>query len=168
MLKDCERETQIFLDRADLLGNKLGALLLQFPPMFKQQHLPQLRDYLEALPKGQRYVVEVRNKSLLNESLYALLKEHGVALAWVDAAKMPQVNEVTADFVYLRWEGDKKTVMGTLGKTEIYRASSIQAWAEKLKPFLAKGSEVYGYFSKYYSGYPPSDVDMFLKKVNSA
>jgi uncharacterized protein YecE (DUF72 family) len=167
MLKDCQRETQVFLERVDLLGEKLGALLLQFPPMFRQQHLPQLREYLEALPMGRRYAVEVRNKSLLNESLYALLKEHGVALAWVDAAKMPQVSEVTADFVYVRWEGDRKTVTGTLGKVEIDRAISIKTWAMKLKPVLAEGTEVFGYFSKYYSGYPLSNVDAFLKEVSS-
>ncbi len=168
MLKECQQETRVFLERVILLGEKLGALLLQFPPMFRQQHMPLLREYLEVLPKGRRYVVEVRNKSLLNENLYALLREHGVALAWVDAAKMPKVSEVTADFIYVRWEGDRKTVTGTLGKTEIDRASSIQAWAEKLKPFLAKGTEIFGYFSKYYSGFPPSEVKMLLKNVSSA
>lgn len=168
MLKDCQQDTRVFLERVDLLGEKQGALLLQFPPTFRQQHLPQLREYLGALPKGPRYVVEVRNKSLLNENLYALLREHGVALAWVDAAKMPLISEVTADFIYVRWEGDRKAITGTLGKTEIDRTGSIQAWAETLKLFLTKGTEIFGYFSKYYSGFPPSDVEMLLKKVGSA
>ena len=34
MLKDCQRETNLFLERASVLGEKLGALLLQFPPSF--------------------------------------------------------------------------------------------------------------------------------------
>jgi hypothetical protein len=29
--------------------------------------------------------------------------------------------------------------------------------AEKIRPFLGK-MEVFGYFGKYYSGYPPSDI----------
>ncbi len=40
MLKDCQRETDIFLERAKLLGQKLGPLLLQFPPSFGTEHLP--------------------------------------------------------------------------------------------------------------------------------
>ena len=78
-----------------------------------------------------------------------------MALAWVDAAKMPLATEETADFVYMRWEGDRKTVTGTLGKTEIDRTADIQAWAKKLKPLLEKGTPIFGYFSKYYSGFPP-------------
>jgi uncharacterized protein YecE (DUF72 family) len=42
MLKDCQRETDVFLDRAKLLGQKLGPLLLQFPPNFGTEHLPDL------------------------------------------------------------------------------------------------------------------------------
>jgi len=165
MLSDCEEETRVFLDRVSLLGEKLGALLLQFPPMFRQQHVPSLRDYLESLPDKHRYAVEVRNKSLLSESVYSLLRDHNVASAWVDTPKMPLSNELTADFAYVRWEGDRKTVTGTLGRTETDRTRDIQAWADRLKPLLDGGTEVFGYFSKYYSGYPPSDAKTLLEHL---
>ena len=45
MLKDCERETGIFLERASFLGDKLGPLLLQFPPSFGVERLPDLTDF---------------------------------------------------------------------------------------------------------------------------
>jgi uncharacterized protein YecE (DUF72 family) len=167
ILKDCQEETKVFLKRAALLGEKLGTLLLQFPPMFRQAHVPLLREYLKTLPKMHRYVVEVRNKTLLNDDLYGLLREQNVALAWVDTPTMPLISEVTADFIYVRWEGDRKTVTGTLGKTETDRTQHIQAWADRLKPFLDRGTEVYGYFSKYYSGFPPSDVNEFLKRAEA-
>ncbi len=167
ILKDCQEETKVFLERAALLGEKLWALLLQFPPMFRQQHVPLLREYLKTLPKMHRYVVEVRNKTLLNDDLYALLREHNVALAWVDTPAMPLVSEVTAGFIYVRWEGDRKTVTGTLGKTETDKTQHIQAWTDRLKPFLDRGTEIYGYFSKYYSGFPPSDVNEFLRRIEA-
>jgi uncharacterized protein YecE (DUF72 family) len=163
MLKDAEDETRVFLERVDLLEEKLGVLLLQFPPMFRQEQSHLLKDYLAALPKGYRYAVEVRNKSLLNAELYALLRDHNVALALVDAAKMPLVSEVTADFVYIRWEGDRKTVTGTLGKTEIDRSEQIKAWAQILEPFWKRGTPVFGYFSKYFSGFPTHDAVELLK-----
>jgi uncharacterized protein YecE (DUF72 family) len=165
MLQNCEEETRVFLERAAALKEKLGVLLLQFPPMFRKQHFPLLASYLPTLPKGYRYAVEVRNKSLLTEELFALLRANGVALAWVDAAKMPLADTVTADFLYIRWEGDRKTVTGTSGKVETDRTTDIAAWAQKLQPFLQKGTPVFGYFSKYYSGYPTGDAQEFLKQT---
>jgi uncharacterized protein YecE (DUF72 family) len=163
MLKDAQEDTSVFLQNVDLLKEKLGVLLLQFPPIFRQKHLPQLAEYLKALPKSYRYAVEVRNKSLLNSETYAVLRDSNVALVWVDAAKMPQVTEATADFVFVRWVGDRKTVMGKLGKTETDQTSKIHEWAEKLIALARGGTEVYGYFSKYYSGFPPDDVAELLK-----
>ncbi len=75
---------------------------------------------------------------------------------------MAQIVEVTADFLYIRWEGDRKRVNGTLGKIEVDRAGDLKVEAEKLTPFLGK-MEVFGYFGKYYSGYPPSDITNILR-----
>jgi uncharacterized protein YecE (DUF72 family) len=168
MLKDSEEETRIFLERVDLLGAKLGVLLLQFPPMFRDQHFPLLKDYLRMLPSEHHYAVEVRNKSLLKEELYSLLKEHNVALAWIDAAKMPLTAKMTADFIYVRWEGDRKTVTGTLGKTETDRTQQIETWAEKIEHLSENGTPVFGYFSKYYSGFPTKDATELLKHVTKS
>jgi len=167
MLKDCQEETTVFLERVGLLEEKLGVLLLQFPPMFRQQHFPLLADYLKALPERYRYAVDVRNKSLLNPEVYTLLREHNVALVWVDTPKMPQISEITADFLYVRWGGDRKIVTGTLGKIEVDRSLQIQEWAQKIRPHSEGGQIVFGYFSKYYSGFPPSDVEHFLTSISS-
>ena len=163
MLENCQEETSVFLERVGLLKEKLGALLLQFPYTFGGEHVQLLRDFLENLPKNHRYVVEVRNRKLLNDSLYTLLRDHNVVLAWVDSPFMPLIDEVTADFVYVRWEGDRRRVKGTLGRIEVNRAEKIKQWADRLKPFLEQETEVFGYFSKYYSGYSPSDAQEFLK-----
>jgi uncharacterized protein YecE (DUF72 family) len=156
-LKDCQTETSAFLGRVELLGEKLGPLLLQFPPTFTAVHFADLVDYLKQLPKHHRYVVEVRHKSWLTPEFYDLLKGNGVALAWAETYK-PETSEVTAGFLYMRWEGDRKAVNGLLGKIEADRTADLQVWADKLKPFLAGGMEVFGYFGKYFSGLPPSDV----------
>jgi len=117
---------------------------------------------LLALPKGYRYAVEVRDRSLLGERLYSLLRESGVALVLVDQVFVPFVEEITADFVYVRWEGDRRKVNGTLGKVEADRTEDIRNWAEKTRSFLDSRIEDFGYFSKYYSGYPPADAKQLL------
>lgn len=163
MLKDCQAETSFFLEEANLLGEKLGPMLLQFPPNFGGDHIPDLAAYLQNLPRSNRYVVEVRDEAWLKPDFYELLRANNASLAWVDSPNMPQTNEVTADFLYVRWEGNRKKVKGTLGKVEADTRLSLMQWAGKLKPLLSSQMEVYGYFGKYYSGYPPSDINLLSK-----
>jgi uncharacterized protein YecE (DUF72 family) len=167
MLKDSEEVTAVFLERVALLKEKLGTLLIQFPYTFGTEHLPVLRDFLPNLPKQHRYVVEVRNRKMLNDSLYSILRDANAVLAWVDSPFMPQISEVTSDFIYVRWEGDRKAVKGKLGRRETDRTSSIRSWADRLKPLLDGETEVFGYFSKYYSGHSPSDARDFLKIIGT-
>ena len=164
MLKDCQRETGFFLERTRFLGEKLGPLLLQFPPNFGVDHLTDLADFLQKLPKSNRYVVEIRDQAWLNTDFYSLLRANNAALAWVDRPSMPQTSEVTSDFLYVRWEGDRKKVKGTLGKIEVDTKGRLHLWASKIKAYLNMQTDVFGYFSKYYSGYPPSDVN-FLSNL---
>ena len=165
MLKDCKRETDMFLERVQILDEKLGPLLLQFPPDFGPEHFSSLALFLQNLPKTRRYVVEVRNKDFLNEDFYALLRTNNIALAWVDSPFMPQIEKVTSDFLYVRWEGDRKKVKGTLGKIETNQESALNHWANKIVPCLRDQMQVFGYFGKYFSGYPPSDVNLLLNLI---
>jgi uncharacterized protein YecE (DUF72 family) len=162
MLKTCERETSIFLERTNQISGKLGALLLQFPANFGVDHFSSLADFLQRLPKTCRYVVEIRDKQWFNNDFYSLLRDNGVALAWVDSPEMPQSEVITSTFLYIRLEGDRSKVNGMKGIIETDKAEGLKMWAEKIKRFLNKNMEVYGYFGKYYSGYPPSDVNTLL------
>lgn len=73
---------------------------------------------------------------------------------------MPQNLEVTSDFLYVRWEGDRAKVKGTLGKKEADQTKGLADWAEKLKPHLNGQKQVFGYFGKYYTGFPPADIKL--------
>lgn len=152
MLENCQEETNVFPERVDLLKEKLGALLLQFPYTFGTEHIPLLRDFLQNLPKKHRYVVEVRNRKLLNDGFYSVLRDNNVVLAWVDSPFMPQISEVTSDFIYVRWVGDRRRVKGTLGRIEVDRKAQINAWVDKLKPFLDEETEVFGYSASTIQG----------------
>jgi len=166
MLRDCKEQTERFIERVSALQDKLGSLLLQFPKTFTIKHFKLLQDFLVSLPEGYHFAVEVRNTSLLNEEFYSLLRENRVALALLDRQSMPPMETVTADFTYIKWEGDRKKVRGTLGRVEVDRTNEIEGWAEKIHRFL-ENSEVFGYFSKYYSGYPPSDAKKLLRALAS-
>ena len=162
MLKNCQEETQFFLKRVGLLEEKLGPLLLQFPPTFGEANLQILERFLKELPKKHRYVVEVRKVNLLNENLYSILKDNNVALAWVESQQMPASDIATSDFLYVRWEGDQKKVTGHLGRREVDRSSELKSWATKLKLFSNSDYEIFGFFGKNFSGHAPSDAREFL------
>jgi uncharacterized protein YecE (DUF72 family) len=162
ILQNCQREMDVFLERISHLRNKLGPLLIQLPYSFKPEHFNLLHDFLINLPKSYRFVVEVRNKKMLEEKLYALLRENGIALAWVDHPFMPEIDVTTADFAYIRLEGDRRKMNGTLGRMEIDQTDRIKKWADKVRKLLESPLDVFGYFSKYYSGYPPADVNQLL------
>ncbi len=167
MLKDCEEETMVFLERVRLLDEKLGPLLLQLPPFFPRERLDLLGAFLKVLPRENRCAVEVRNPNLLNENLYSMLRANKVTLAWVESSSMPEINEITGEFIYVRWEGDRKKVNGKHGKNEVDRKTDINCWVEKLKPLFLEGREAFGYFSKYYSGLPTLDAEIFTEILES-
>ena len=154
-----------FLNKVNLLEGKLGPLLFQFPPSFKPERFDYLEDIVSVLPKSHRYAVEVRNKSWLDDHFYDMLEDNNVALVLGDSPWLHGVWRATADFVYLRWEGNRKQIKGTLGKVEKDRSSNTKEWAQKISSF--SGIDVFGYFSKYYSGHPPTDAKQFLEYLTS-
>ena len=168
MLRNADEETAVFLERVGLLGEKLGPLLLQLPPNFNDDGLVFIGDFLGKLPNRFRYVVAVRNRAMLCPELYKILREHKVSLAWAESAINPAVTEVTGGLIYVRWEGDRKKVKGTLGKTEVDNAADVRSWVSRLRPFFEKRIDVFGYFSKYYSGLPTTDAKQFLGFANAA
>ncbi|MCZ7394374.1 MAG: DUF72 domain-containing protein [Candidatus Methanoperedens sp.] len=162
MLQDCEEELPVFIEHMSLLGNKLGPMLIQLPPGFAPEKSGILKDFLTGLPKGHRFAVEIKNKKWLGDKFYDLLRDNGVALVLIDHPWMPEMSTITADFTYIRWEGDRNKIKGTLGKVERDRSEDIKNWGMKVKGFFEDSVEVFGYFSKSYSGYPPGDVRMLL------
>ena len=120
VLVDCEAEFDEFIGRMDLLDDKLGPLLLQFPyfnqSKFKSvgEFLPRLRFFLKRLQEmfTCRFAIEIRNKSWLDARFADMLREYNVALALTDQSWMPRPWEmkekfdlITADFTYIRWLG---------------------------------------------------------------
>lgn len=55
-----------------------------------------------------RHAVEIRHPSFLNPSFIRLLRRHGVALVFADAAGWPYAKDVTADFIYIRLHGSEE------------------------------------------------------------
>jgi len=177
VLVDAERDLKDFLDVMDLLGDRLGPLLLQFPYFNRQKFrgvgffLERLQPFLDNLPKQYRWVVEIRNKTWLSEKLYSVLRQHGVALALVDHAWMPRPHEyfeagdpVTANFSYIRWIGDRKGIEEKTQRWDqviIDREDDMQIWIPIIRQLLKRRIQVMGFFNNHYAGFAPGSIKLF-------
>jgi uncharacterized protein YecE (DUF72 family) len=148
------------------LEEKLGPILWQLPPQlaFDQRLAP----FLELLPRDTvraaelarrhderlegrcviatgacrplRYALEVRHPSFCTPEFVALLRGHGVALVVADTAgRWPYLEDVTADFVYVRLHGDEKLYVSGYGPAALRRWSErIEAWTRGAEPHDAR------------------------------
>ncbi|HEV7613863.1 MAG TPA: DUF72 domain-containing protein [Steroidobacteraceae bacterium] len=176
-LKDVEKPlANFFASGIFNLREKLGPILWQFPPNFKFDK-SRMRAFLELLPrdtasaaalarkrdsfmKGRsrlaidenrplRYAIEIRNDSFLDASFIDLLRKYNAALVIAETArKWPMIEDVTADFIYMRLHGDK----------EIYRSGysdkSLQFWARRI--------------AEWYRGTEPEDARKVVQKLSPA
>ncbi|HXQ30627.1 MAG TPA: DUF72 domain-containing protein [Steroidobacteraceae bacterium] len=84
---------------ADGLGERLGALLFQFPPLGlpyarePQLFVAALGAFLEALPRGPQYAVEIRNRELLGPEYSDALARSGATHCFNVHPRMPSVLE---------------------------------------------------------------------------
>jgi uncharacterized protein YecE (DUF72 family) len=77
-----------------------------------------------------RHAIEVRHPSFIDPAFIALLKRHRIALVVADTAgKWPLLEDLTADFSYLRLHGDVELYASGYGAAALDRwAHRIDAW----------------------------------------
>jgi uncharacterized protein YecE (DUF72 family) len=155
--------TRTFVDTMRLLNDRLGPLLVQLPPSFSVEGMGVLEDFLSTLPEGVRYAVEVRHRSWLGSDLPGLLREHGVALTLIDYPRMPRMEDATADFVYIRWLGDRREFPSDHTHPKRDRTGDLAWWAERIERFLSEGREVFAYANNHYQNHSPSTLEQFLE-----
>ena len=145
------------------LGDKLGPVLWQFPPMMRF-HPEVFEAFFQALPhttheaarlacrhdqrlEGRawlepgrnrriRHAVEVRHDSFVTPDFIRLLRKHRVAWVVADTPNpWPLYEDVTADFVYLRLHGSTELYNSRYTPQELERwARFIAAWRDGGEP----------------------------------
>ncbi|WP_305821719.1 DUF72 domain-containing protein [Massilia brevitalea] len=184
------------------LREKLGPFLWQFPEMVKfdperfahflsllphdteaalaraQQYQPRMEGKVSLAmdaKRPMRHAVEVRHPSFRDERFIALLRKYKVALVVADTAgKWPYMEDVTADFMYLRLHGDEELYASGYGDAAIERwAGKIRAWSaggqpeggERVSPKAPsrrKSRDVYCYFDNDIKVHAPYDAKRLI------
>jgi len=188
------------------LREKLGPMVWQLPPNFKYEQ-QRLSDFLDLLPsdtasaasmarkrdafmRGRtrlaidvnrplRHAIEVRHDSFASAGFVELLRKHNVALVISESARQwPMIQDVTADFIYMRLHGDKALYRSGYSDKALDRwARRIAAWARGSEPADAKrvagkgaparaGRDVYCFFDNTdVKLRAPFDAQTLMKKL---
>jgi uncharacterized protein YecE (DUF72 family) len=177
VLEDCSTELKEFLGVMDLLGDKLGPLLFQFPYFNKQafaqadDFLARLEPFLAKLPSGYLFAVELRNKNWMSSRLVDMLRKKKISLALIDHPWMTPISQLaarfdllTADFGYIRWLGNRKGIEEKTKQWDrilVNREREMEIWIPEIRKLLARRARVYGYFNNHYAGFAPGSVTLF-------
>ncbi|QYD72274.1 DUF72 domain-containing protein [Paraburkholderia edwinii] len=139
------------------LNDKFGPILWQFPPSFRfdaerlerfltmlprdtegaleiaRRHDKRVREPYLAIdrPRRLRHAIEIRHPSFLDPAFVALLRKHGVALVVSDSTEdWPHVDDLTADFVYVRLHGTSARYSGS------YDDAALDTWALRIAAWV--------------------------------
>jgi len=206
-LKECRAPLANFIASGLLpLGPKLGPILWQFPPFmpFKAERfaaffemLPHDTEAAAALAREHdakvegralvetdakrplRHAIEARHPSFASPEFVALLREHRIAPVVADSAgKWPLVEDLTADFVYLRMHGDETVNDGAYPDDALARwAARIDRWSHGGQPDDARLAspdsapaacaqrDVYVYFDNDAKAHAPFDAARLCERL---
>jgi uncharacterized protein YecE (DUF72 family) len=162
-LVGCKDLAQNFLRTMELLGDRLGPLLLQLPPSSTVEGMGVLEDFLTDLPEGFRYAVEVRHRSWLGSDLTTMLRERGAGLSLIDYPRMPRMEEATADFSYIRWLGDRREFPSGHTRLARERDDDLRWWSGVVDRFLQEGKTVFAYANNHYQNHSPSTLERSME-----
>lgn len=187
------------------LRDKLGPILWQFPPQmhFKPERFEAFfallpRDTFAAAAlaarhdhrvegrtslapdrkRPLRHAVEIRHGSFIDPAFIALLRRHRVALVVADTAgKWPLLEDLTADFVYLRLHGDEELYASG------YSDAALERWAARIRTWSQGGQvpdarvasprpaakrarrDIYCYFDNDVKVHAPYDAATLMRKL---
>ena len=141
------KDVDDFIKTVENIDNKKGCLLAQFPPSLKIEKLDQLQKLLEALGEAThnnqwRIAMEFRNSSWYEREVYQLLEEFNVSMVIHDIpASATPLNEVTGNFIYLRFHGPEPRYSGD------YSDQVLKRYAEYIKTWISEKKTVFTYFN---------------------
>jgi len=157
-LLDAEREVHAFVERISGLGNRLGAIVIQFPASFTRRYEDRLRAFLPLLPREMRFAVEFRSPSWDDAGVFDLLREYGVAWCISHWQDLPPVIETTTDFAYFRFVGFHDE-FSKLDQVQHDRSRELASWARTIADLTARVSRIYVYINNHYEGHSPTSVN---------
>jgi uncharacterized protein YecE (DUF72 family) len=155
-LHEIEESWKLFVQRAGVLRDKLGPVLLQFPPGFHAtaENLERLKEFLGLAGAGAaRVAFEFRHESCFAPPVLDLLRRYGAALVIAHSTRYPAPPPIaTGSFTYLRFHGPEAMC------ASCYPEDQLRRWSRVVTRFLREGTDVYAYFNNDIGGHAVSNA----------
>ena len=158
---------RMFVDRARLLGAKLGALLIQCGRDFRPTagNRERLYNFLDAhLPPDVNVVLELRHAGWYDDSLFEMARAQRFALAATEgpssslelAQRILEEQRDALDFAYVRLMGLE--ALEHYDRVVLDKSVSLERWAILLNDVRGRVGDVYVCVSDDYAGHAPSTI----------
>jgi uncharacterized protein YecE (DUF72 family) len=89
------------------------------------------------------------------------LRQYNAAVVFQDFPDWPIFEEITADFVYLRFHGKTNLY------SSCYTKKELNEWAGKIKKWATQGLDVYAYFNNDAMGWAVENAKELILNVKS-
>ena len=152
-----------FVNAMRFLEEKLGVILIQFPPSFTASHAEALEAFLsELIPlsSGVRFAIEFRHSSWYVQATNDLLASYRVCWASTEFPGLPQQVFKTTDFLYLRWIGQHGSYHHH-NYERVDKSSDLNAWLECIQDQSSSAQAIYGFFNNDYAGFAAGTCNRF-------
>jgi uncharacterized protein YecE (DUF72 family) len=128
--------------------------------------MKKLEALIQMLDPDFRYAVEVRHTSWFdNGDFYNLLSKNNVCLAWSQLANIQTPAELTSDFMYLRFIGDRSIDEKDFGKIQKNRLKEMSKCSEEVKSLKDKSKFAIMAANNHYAGFGPATANSFRKML---
>lgn len=168
-LRDSQSLLEQFIQRVNLLEEKLGCVLIQLPPDFSPNEHAAFSHFVDLLPSQVRFAVEFRDADWLTEKTIEVLARKNVALTLADSPWIHRSRSISfidrypADFAYVRWIGPRE--LTDFSHIQIDRTKELTEWGEAITALQRGVSKIYGYFNNHYQGHSPASCNLFKEML---
>lgn len=164
-LKNAEEVTTKYYEGIMAFGDKLGPLFLQVGDNFTPKSFPDLKAYLEQLPKDVPVFLELRHKEWFaipenKENIFNLLHKLNIGAVITDASGRRDVvhMELPTPHAFIRFVGN------SLHTTDYAR---VDEWVQRIKQWQQMGLQsVWFFMHQHDERYSPELADYVVEQLN--
>jgi len=152
-LKHATEELKIFYGFSEILKEKMGAFLFQFPKsfIFNDERLERLLSSLNPIYEN---VIEFRHSSWWTSNVFEVLSSVNATFCTVSGLDVPEDLIVLKGRVYIRFHGDPRY-------SSAYSEKNLQSWKEKIQASSTKN--LWAYFNNTARGYAPENALLMIE-----
>jgi uncharacterized protein YecE (DUF72 family) len=155
-LKQAGEDIKIFYGLGNILKDKMGAFLFQFPRSFSfnDERLERLLSNLNPIYEN---VIEFRHPSWWASNVFEALRSCNITFCTVSGWDVPEDLIVLNERAYIRFHGDTHY-------SSSYSQKDLRSWEDKIKATSLKS--FWAYFNNTANGHAPDNALLMMKLMD--